>query len=165
VRPALFVDRDGTIIRDVGYPRDPALVEPLAGAAPALRRARELGYAIVIVSNQSGVARGLIRPEEARAVQDRVAEVFAAEGVVFDGVFFCLHGPDDGCACRKPRPGMLLEAARELGLDLGASLMIGDKPADLEAGRAAGTAAIAIETSGRWDAIVAWLAAHRAPAP
>lgn len=135
---ALLLDRDGTLIVDVGYPRDPTRVELLPGAAAALAAARRAGYKLVIVSNQSGVARGLIRPEEARAVQARVEALFAAEGVTFDGAYFCFHSPDEGCGCRKPAPGMLLQAARELGLDLARCVMIGDKVSDVEAGVAAG---------------------------
>jgi D-glycero-D-manno-heptose 1,7-bisphosphate phosphatase len=136
-RPALFVDRDGTLIVDVGYPRDPALVEPLPGAISALR---ELGarFALVIISNQSGIGRGLITEAEARAVHDRVIEVFAREGVAFAGAYYCPHAPEASCSCRKPAPGLLLDAARELGLDLATSVMIGDKASDVTAGLAAG---------------------------
>jgi histidinol-phosphate phosphatase family protein len=136
-RPALFVDRDGTLIVDAGYPRDPALVEPLPGAIDVLR---ELGsrFALVIISNQSGIGRGRIAQAEARAVHDQVIEVFARAGVGFAGAYYCPHAPDAGCACRKPAPGLLLDAARELGLDLAASIMIGDKASDIAAGRTAG---------------------------
>jgi histidinol-phosphate phosphatase family protein len=136
-RRALFVDRDGTLIADTGYPRDPALVEPLPGAIDALR---ELGgrFALVIVSNQSGIGRGLITEAEARAVHDRVVELFGRAGVGFAGAYYCPHAPDAGCMCRKPAAGLLLDAARELDLDLATSLMIGDKASDIAAGRAAG---------------------------
>jgi D-glycero-D-manno-heptose 1,7-bisphosphate phosphatase len=134
---ALLVDRDGTLIVDVGYPRDPARVEPLPGAIDALR---ELGqrFALVIISNQSGIARGLIREAEAQAVHARVVEIFGQAGVRFAGAYYCPHAPDAGCRCRKPAPGLLLDAARDLGLDLAASTMLGDKPSDLAAGLAAG---------------------------
>jgi histidinol-phosphate phosphatase family protein len=145
---ALFLDRDGTIIRDAGYPRDPAAVELVPGAVEALREARAQGFRLVIVSNQSGVARGLIRPEEARAVQARVEELFAEGGVTFDGAWFCFHGPDDACACRKPAPGMILEAARALGVDPARSILIGDKPSDVEAGVAAGCQALLFGSAG-----------------
>lgn len=138
-RRALFLDRDGTLIVDVGYPKDPALVEPLPGAADALR-ALQNEWALVVISNQSGLGRGLITEREAAAVHDRFVAVFAAAGVRFAGCYYCPHAPGDGCACRKPAPGLLADAARELGLDLARSVMIGDKPSDLEAGRAAGCA-------------------------
>lgn len=134
---ALFLDRDGTLIVDVGYPRDPARVELLPGAAAALRQLAQR-YALVIVSNQSGLGRGLIQPEEADAVHARVVECFAAEGVRFAGAYRCPHAPDEDCPCRKPAPGMLLQAAAELGLALEQSVMIGDKHADVQAGWSAG---------------------------
>jgi D-glycero-D-manno-heptose 1,7-bisphosphate phosphatase len=136
-RRALFIDRDDTLIVDVGYPRDPALVAPLPGAIDALR-ALQAGFALVIVSNQSGIGRGLITPAEARAVHDRVVELFARGGVGFAGAYYCPHPPDAGCPCRKPAPGLLLDAARELGLDVARSLVVGDKASDIAAGRAAG---------------------------
>jgi histidinol-phosphate phosphatase family protein len=136
-RRALFVDRDGTLIADAGYPRDPALVEPLPGAIEALREL-QAHFALVIISNQSGIGRGLITEAEARTVHDRVIEVFARAGVGFAGSYYCPHAPEASCPCRKPAPGLLIDAARELGLDLATSVMVGDKPSDIAAGRAAG---------------------------
>jgi histidinol-phosphate phosphatase family protein len=158
---ALFLDRDGTLMVDTGYVRDPANVELLPGAAPLLREARRLGLAIVVVSNQSGIARGLITPAELELVQRRFEELLAAHGVRIDDVRFCLHGPDDGCACRKPMPGLLQEAALALGIDLGRSIMIGDKEADVLAGRNAGCKTVRLrrgETATIADASVASLA-------
>lgn len=152
----LFIDRDGTLIVDVGYPRDPAQVEPLPGAIAALREL-QARFALVIVSNQSGVGRGLIAPAEALAVHERVVALFAAGGVQFAGSYYCPHAPGAGCACRKPAPGMLLQAAAELGLDLAGSIMIGDKRSDIDAGRAAGCG------DSLW--IAPGDAAHPAPAP
>lgn len=136
-RRALFLDRDGTLIIDVGYPREPDRVALIEGAAEALRELQRT-WALVVISNQSGIGRGLITDVEARAVHERFIELFAHEGVQFTRSYYCPHAPDAGCACRKPAPGMLLDAARELDLDLGASTMVGDKPSDLEAGRAGG---------------------------
>ncbi|MBK7198126.1 MAG: HAD-IIIA family hydrolase [Myxococcales bacterium] len=156
---ALFLDRDGTLIVDVGYPRDPATVALLPGAAAALA-ALPSEVALVIVTNQSGLARGMVTPAEAAAVQAQVERQFAAAGVRFAGVYVCPHGPDDGCRCRKPAPGMLLDAARDLGLDLDRSLMIGDKAADVAAGRAAGCAALRFaEDPGPGVDVVGWPAA------
>ena len=137
-RRAVFLDRDGTLIEDVGYPRDPARVTVLAGAVDALRELAGRGFVLAVVSNQSGLARGLVTPAEAAAVDARFRALFAAEGVAFDAVEYCPHGPDDGCDCRKPAPGMLLEIAGRLGLDLAGSFMVGDKESDVEAGRRAG---------------------------
>ncbi|MEJ7598268.1 MAG: HAD family hydrolase [Kofleriaceae bacterium] len=137
MKPALFLDRDGTLIVDTGYPRDPALVKPLPGAIDVLRELQRT-YPLVIISSQSGIGRGLITEIEARAVHERVIQVFLRGGVRFAGAYYCPHAPDAGCACRKPSPGLLHDAARELGLDLAGSTMIGDKASDVEAGRAAG---------------------------
>lgn len=134
---ALFLDRDGTLIVDTGYPRDPALVSPLPGALEALRELQTT-FSLVIISNQSGVGRGLITKDEAAAVHARTVELFAAGGVRFAGAYYCFHAPEAKCRCRKPAPGLILDAQAELGLDLATSWMIGDRESDLEAGRAAG---------------------------
>lgn len=159
---ALLVDRDGTLIVDVGYPRDPARVEPLPGAIDALRVLQQR-FALVIVSNQSGIARGLISAAEAAAVHARVVEQFSQAGVTFAGAYYCPHAPEAGCRCRKPAPGLLLDAARDLGLDLAASIMLGDKPSDLAAGRAAGCHTLALGPTAAaihcadWPAVTAAL--------
>lgn len=134
---ALFLDRDGTLIVDVGYPRDPALVEALPGAIEALRELQRT-WQLVIISNQSGIGRGRITQAEADAVHARTLELFRLAGVTFAGAYYCPHAPEAGCRCRKPAPGMLEDAAAALGLDLASSAMVGDKPSDVEAGRAAG---------------------------
>jgi len=136
-RPALFLDRDGTLITDVGYPRDPARVELLPGAIEVLVELQRR-FALVIVSNQSGIGRGLITEAEAHSVHERVIALFARGGVSFAGAYYCPHAPGAGCPCRKPAPGLVLDAARELGLDLARSILLGDKPSDMAAGAAAG---------------------------
>ena len=136
-RPALFIDRDGTLIANLHYPSDPGLVEPLPGAIDALRELQQR-FALVIISNQSGIGRGLITEAAARAVHDRTIELFARGGVSFAGAYYCPHAPEASCPCRKPAPGLLVDAARELGLDLPRSIMIGDNPGDIAAGLAAG---------------------------
>lgn len=156
-RPALFLDRDGTLIVDVGYPRDPALVEPLPGAIDALRELQRT-YALVIISNQSGLGRGLITQAEAAAVHTRTIELFAAGGVTFAGSYYCPHAPEAACRCRKPAPGLLLDAARDLDLDLAASMMLGDKPSDLAAGVAAGVRRTLGGGRVEWAALMAILA-------
>jgi D-glycero-D-manno-heptose 1,7-bisphosphate phosphatase len=144
--PALFLDRDGTLIVDTGYPRDPTLVEVLPGALEALRELQR-DYKLVIISNQSGIGRGRITQAEADAVHARVLEVFAAGGVAFAASYYCPHAPDAHCRCRKPAPGLILDAVAELDLDLARSAMIGDKPSDLAAGRAAGVPTLVAFTS------------------
>jgi D-glycero-D-manno-heptose 1,7-bisphosphate phosphatase len=138
LRPAAFLDRDGTLIEDVGFPRRPELVRLVDGAAAALRGLAAAGMRLVVVSNQSGIGRGLITGEEARAVHERFIALLGAEEIVLDGAKYCPHPPEAECDCRKPRPGMILEAAENLQLDLGCSFMIGDKLSDVEAGERAG---------------------------
>jgi D-glycero-D-manno-heptose 1,7-bisphosphate phosphatase len=154
-RPAVFLDRDGTLIEDVGYPRDPEAVRLLEGAPEALAALRRASFALVVVSNQSGIGRGLVSREEADAVHARFVAELHARGVELDDVRYCPHAPEDACACRKPAAGLLLDSARELGLDLGRSFMVGDKPADVEAGRAAGCRTVLF--GGSWDEAVAYL--------
>jgi histidinol-phosphate phosphatase family protein len=145
-RPAAFLDRDGAVIRERHYLHDPELVELLPGAAQGLRRLRELGLALVLVTNQSGVARGYFGLEAVAAVHARLAEMLAKEGVALDGVYFCPHGPEDGCGCRKPEPGLALQAERDLGLDLARSFVIGDKCSDVDFGRGIGARSILVRT-------------------
>ena len=137
-RPAVFLDRDGTIIHDAGYPRDPEQVRFLPGVGEALRELAGRGLLLVLVSNQSGIGRGLVRPDEAERVHARVVAGLAERGVRLDAAYYCPHGPDEGCDCRKPAPGMLLRAAESLAIDRARSFVVGDKPSDVEAGARAG---------------------------
>lgn len=137
-RRAVFLDRDGTVIHDLDYPRDPDQVRLVPGAAAALARLRDAGFALVLVSNQSGVGRGLITPREAELVHERVVALLAERDVRLDGAYYCPHAPDAGCGCRKPAPGMILEAAERLGIDVSGSYVVGDKPSDVRAGQRAG---------------------------
>lgn len=139
-RPALFLDRDGTLIENIDYLSDPDRVHLFAGATEVLRRFRDAGHALVLVTNQSGIGRGLFGWPEYDAVAARVRDRLAADGVFLDAEMVCGHDPEEGTTCgwRKPAPGMLLEAARLLDLDLAASLVVGDRLSDLEAGAAAG---------------------------
>lgn len=156
-RTAIFCDRDGTLIRDVGYLRYPNQVELLPGAAAALAVLRSAGFVLLVVSNQSGVGRGLITRAQAEAVDHRFQKLFEGHGVKLDGSYYCCHSPMDNCECRKPAPGMLLRAGSELRLDLSHSWMIGDKQADIDAGRRAGcrTAWIRVaEGAAAWQRVV-----------
>jgi len=141
-RSAVFLDRDGTLIEDMRYPRDSSQVRLLPGAAEALRQLKEAGFALIVVSNQSGLGRGLITPEEAAAVHARFVGLLAEAGVTLDACYYCPHAPEAGCDCRKPKPGLLLRAAVEHGLDLPTSVMVGDKLSDVDAGNAAGCRSI-----------------------
>lgn len=132
-RRAAFLDRDGTLIMERHYLADPAGVELIAGVGNALRELRRAGYALIVVTNQSGLARGLIRPEEYAAVELRVAELLAGEGVDLDGVYHCPHHPDHTgtCDCRKPGLGLYRRAAAEHGVELAGSLYVGDRESDV----------------------------------
>jgi D-glycero-D-manno-heptose 1,7-bisphosphate phosphatase len=132
----VFVDRDGTVIEDPGYLSDPDCVRLVRGAADGLRALGDRGFRLVVVSNQSGIARRLITEEQAAAVHERFVDELARRGVHLDDVRYCPHAPEAGCARRKPLPGLLVDAADELGVDLARSFMVGDKPSDMEAGRA-----------------------------
>lgn len=169
-RPAVFLDRDGTVIVEVDYLADPERVELVPGSGPALRRLMEAGYALVLVTNQSGIARGRLDEDILAAIHARLDELLAPHGVRFDGVYYCPHHPEHGgeryakdCDCRKPRPGMLLQAARELDLDLGRSCMVGDAARDLEAGWAVGARGFLVRTGKGARQIEA--ATERAPGP
>lgn len=139
---AILFDRDATLVVDVPYNGDPALVAPLPGAREALDRVRAAGIPVGVVSNQSGVARGRITPEQVAAVNARVAELLGP----FDDWQWCPHGPDDGCACRKPQPGMVLAAARALGVAPERCAVVGDIGADVEAAAAAGARGVLVPT-------------------
>lgn len=135
---ALFLDRDNTIIFDAPYMADPEKVKIMPGVVEALCEFRKSGFLLIVITNQSGIGRGCFSAEQMHAVNNRMLELFAAGKIVFDDILFCPHAPDDGCSCRKPEPGMLFEAAEKNNIDLGASIMIGDKASDVEAGIAAG---------------------------
>ena len=138
---AVIFDRDGTIVYDVPYNGDPAAVRPVEGVADALARLRAAGIPIAVVSNQSGVARGLIDCEDVEAVNRRIEELLGP----FDVWLYCPHGPDDDCACRKPKPKLILDAARAMGVDPACCVVIGDKQSDADAARNAGARSIAID--------------------
>ncbi|HEX7089694.1 MAG TPA: HAD family hydrolase [Longimicrobiales bacterium] len=147
-RPAVFLDRDGTLVVERHYLADPARVELVEGAAAALKELAAAGYALVVVTNQSGIARGLYGEAEYRAVQRRIEELLRREGVELDGVYHCPHHPDytGPCECRKPAPGLFRRAARELGLDVSRSVCIGDRIKDVLPARELGCAAILVRT-------------------
>ncbi len=143
-RRAVFLDRDDTLMKDVVYCRNPDDVHVLPGAAEGLRMLADAGFLVVITTNQSGLGRGLIKPEELVAVNARLRAELRSRGADFDALYYCPHRPEEGCACRKPMPGLLLRAASELGIDLAASYSIGDREWDIDAGRRAGTRTVLV---------------------
>jgi D-glycero-D-manno-heptose 1,7-bisphosphate phosphatase len=155
---ALFLDKDGTLVENVPYGVDPAEIRLTRGAGPALRRLSAAGFAPIVVSNQSGVARGLFPPAALEAVERRLAELLQPFGVKLAGFFCCPHHPAGtvarfavDCLCRKPKPGMLTRAAECLGVDLASSWMVGDILDDVEAGCRAGCRTLLLDRGGETE--------------
>ncbi len=134
---AILLDRDGTLIKDRGYLADPNDVVWKDDALEALRRLSAAGYRLVIVTNQSGIGRGYFTADAMARIHQRLMDDLADAGLTLDGIYACPHAPDDGCGCRKPQTGLLLQAATEKGLDLSKSWLVGDKCSDILAGRMA----------------------------
>jgi D-glycero-D-manno-heptose 1,7-bisphosphate phosphatase len=146
-RAAVFLDRDGVLIANVDtYVRTMSDVQILPGVFDALRRLATTSYAIVLVSNQSAVGRGLVAAEDVLAINARVVAQIEDAGGRIDAAFLCLHSPADACDCRKPKPGLLFQAQAELGLNLAASYLVGDAASDIAAARAAGACGILVRT-------------------
>ncbi len=131
---AVLFDRDGTLVVDVPYNGDPEKVKPVDGARASLERLREAELKLGVVSNQSGIGRGMITYEQMESVNDRLEALLGR----FDGWFICPHAPEDDCECRKPKPKLLLDAAEEFGVAPEACVFVGDKDDDVQAARNAG---------------------------
>ncbi len=151
-RRAVFFDRDGTIVKGVEYLRSPDELALLPSAAEAIKAFNERGYLTIIVTNQSGIARGYFTEERLGEIHHRLLEILSREGARIDAIYYCPHLADGtveaysvDCRCRKPKPGMLEKAAREHDIDLAKSIMIGDTPADITAGKAAGCRTVLIK--------------------
>lgn len=142
---AVLFDRDETIVVDVPFNGDPELVEPAPNGRALLDRLRAAGLPLAVVSNQSGVGRGMITAEAVEAVNRRVEELLGP----FAGFFVCPHAPGDACECRKPKPKLILDAARALGVDPACCVVVGDRESDVEAARSAG--AIPVKIAGPSD--------------
>jgi D-glycero-D-manno-heptose 1,7-bisphosphate phosphatase len=147
---AVFLDRDGTVVRDVGYLSDPGELEFIPGAADAVKMLNEAGFKVIVVSNQSGVARGLIEESRLADIHARLDEMLGEYGAKVDGYYYCPHHPEHGerirCDCRKPGPEMANIAAREHGIDLARSYFVGDKMSDILLGKNAGGKTILVLT-------------------
>jgi histidinol-phosphate phosphatase family protein len=151
-RRAVFLDKDGTLVEDVPYNVDPSKVQLTPGAAAGLAALRRADYRLIVVSNQSGAARGYFAPSALEGVRERLSALLAAQGVQLDGFYWCPHHPQGDvpelsvvCDCRKPAAGLLLRAAAELGINLETSWLIGDILDDVEAGRRAGCRTILLD--------------------
>ena len=155
------MDRDGTLTEEVGYVNHPSRLRLLPRSAEAVRRLNAAGIAAVVVTNQAGVARGYFSAEVLAAVNAALVSQLKDAGAHLDGVYVCAHHPTEGeppyrmaCECRKPKPGLLLQAAADLGLDLARSTLVGDKGSDLVAARAVNARAVLVLTGyglGEWE--------------
>ena len=160
-RPAVFIDRDGTLTEEVGYVNHPSRLRLLPRSAEAIRRLNEAGVAAVVVTNQAGIARGYFSEEVMNAVHEQLVGQLKDADAHLDGLYVCPHHPTEGlppfradCDCRKPKPGLLLRAAHDLDLDLSGSSMVGDKASDLLVARPVGARAILVLTGyglGEWE--------------
>jgi D-glycero-D-manno-heptose 1,7-bisphosphate phosphatase len=149
---AIFLDRDGTINQEVSYLSDERQLRLIDGAAEGIRLLKRLGYQIVLITNQAGVARGYFSEDKLRDIHSRLTEMLAAESADLDAIYYCPHHPEGlapyrvACECRKPQPGMLKRAARDLNIGLEESIMVGDKTLDLKAGFAVNCRGILVRT-------------------
>jgi D-glycero-D-manno-heptose 1,7-bisphosphate phosphatase len=150
---AIFIDRDGTINEDIGYVSRPEELIVYPWAAQAIRLINDAGLKAIIITNQSGIARGLYTEETLGAIHNRLRDELARDGARIDAVYYCPHHPKFGderyrceCECRKPQPGMLRAAAREHGVDLSGSFMIGDKASDINLATGAGARGVLVMT-------------------
>jgi D-glycero-D-manno-heptose 1,7-bisphosphate phosphatase len=167
MRRAVFLDRDGTLNEDTGYPSDFRQIHIYPAAFEAVRRLEEAGFAAVVVTHQAGLGRGYFGAAELDDLHRRFLEEFRRHGAALDGLYSCPHaglGPAPECLCAKPLPGLGLRAARELGLDLGASFMVGDKPVDVRFGLAIGAVPVLVLTGYGRGAATALAASGIAPA-
>ncbi|MFU9135464.1 D-glycero-beta-D-manno-heptose 1,7-bisphosphate 7-phosphatase [Erwinia tasmaniensis] len=154
--PAIFLDRDGTMNVDHGYVHEIDNFQFIDGAIDAMRELKKMGFALVMVTNQSGIARGIFNEDTFMQLTEWMDWSLADREVDLDGIYFCPHLPDavveeyrQQCDCRKPQPGMLLSAQQELNIDMAASYMVGDKPEDMLAGKAAGVGKKVLVRSGK----------------
>lgn len=160
LRPAVFLDRDGTINEQMGYINHISRFQLLPGVAAAIRKLNENNIPVVVVTNQSGLARGYFPEELLVAVHEKMTALLAGQGAHVDGIYVCPHHPEAkrdeyrvACDCRKPQTGLLLRAAREMGLDLAASFVVGDRWSDLKTAAACGAVPVLVLTGyGRGDA-------------
>jgi D-glycero-D-manno-heptose 1,7-bisphosphate phosphatase len=150
---AVFLDRDGTIMEDANYVGNVDRVILIPGATTALRRLRDAGFRLFIVTNQSGVARGFFPRDAVEQIHAHLDEEFRRVGVRFERFFVCPHHPEDHCDCRKPKPKFLLDAAAEFGLKLKNCFMVGDRSSDIEAGAAAGAWTVLVLTGAGRDTL------------
>ena len=150
---AVFLDRDGTIVEDVGYMNSPQQIQFISGSIEAIKKLNDAGYKVIIITNQAGVAHGLVTEDMLQSIDKALHKGLLHGGAHLDAIYYCPHHPEHGvypykqaCECRKPHPGLILKAQKQFDLDLSQSFMIGDKATDIEAGKSAGTKTIMVMT-------------------
>ena len=141
---AVFLDRDGTMAKDVHYCRRPEDFELLPGTAKSVKLLSDHGFKVIVVTNQSGIGRGYFTEETLSLIHEKMKQDLAREDAFVDAIYYCPHHPDDNCDCRKPKPALVLQAARDYDVDLSRSFVIGDLPMDIGLGRAVGAKTILI---------------------
>ena len=149
---AVFLDRDGTICKDVHYMRSPEQFELLPGVIEGIKLMNELGVKVIVATNQSGVARGYFTERDLEKIHKQMIEELSKRGAKINAIYYCPHHPNDNCDCRKPKIGMLKQAARDFGLNLNKCFIVGDKKLDVETGQNAGCTSVLIpgpETESR----------------
>lgn len=146
MRKLILLDRDGTVNEEVHYLARPDQLKLIPGAAAGIRKLNQAGCTVAIITNQSGVARGFLSLATLDAIHEQLRKMLAVENAVLDGIYYCPHLPDDNCACRKPRPQLALDAARELHTNLAGAIVIGDKECDLQLGHAIQATTILVRT-------------------
>ena len=156
-RRFIVLDRDGTIIEERDYLSQPEQIKLIPGAGAALRELQQMGFGLVVITNQSGVGRGIFAQDQLDLIHRRLNELLDREGVHLDGLYVCPHKPDDHCNCRKPKLGLLQKAAKDLGFSLERSIVIGDKAGDIEMGRMAGVVTFLVRTGygAQWEDVIA----------
>src|SRR5438132_13302808 len=145
-KPLLLLDRDGTLIKEEGYPTDPRRVRLYPGVPEALRKLKRAGFPLVVASNQSGVGRGLVTMDQLHRVNQRFLGLLKERKASIDGLYWCPHDPRKGCACRKPALGMARRAARDLHVSWKHSISVGDRPSDVEFGKRTGGIGVLVLT-------------------
>ena len=139
-------DRDGTLIHERHYLSDPAQVELIPGTTVGLKLLSEIGFGLIIATNQSGVGRGYFSEDRLAKIHEHLMNLLAKEEIYLDGIFYCPHTPQDGCNCRKPKPGLLLQAAQNFQFNPAQCFVVGDKPCDIHLGKAVGATTILVKT-------------------
>jgi D-glycero-D-manno-heptose 1,7-bisphosphate phosphatase len=146
VRGFVLLDRDGTVNREVNYLSDPDEVELYPGTGPGLQRLQERGFGLIIVTNQSGLNRGIFDAATLLAVHERLVALLAEFGVEVAAIYVCPHRPEEGCSCRKPKPGLVEQAVADFGFDPRAAYVVGDKPCDIDLGHNIGATTFLVRT-------------------